>query len=74
MILLYILGFACLAHVVADFGIHLNLPQKPFQCDMCMGFWLSFIPLTIMYGFLGLVSSGIVAVLADVIYRLKEKL
>lgn len=65
---------ACLAHLAADFSIHFRLPAKPFQCDMCLGWWLSLFPFIVLHGWTGIPMAAITAVLADVIYRLKEKL
>jgi hypothetical protein len=69
-----IIGLACLANLAVDVGQHFNLPEKPFRCDMCMGFWISVLPLTLLYGFKGFCSAGIVAVLANIIFKLNEKI
>lgn len=67
--LLNIIGAACLGHLLADFNTHFNLPQKPFQCDMCMSFWVSIIPFILIYGLSGLFYSAISAVLSNLIYK-----
>ena len=77
MILIEILGMACLAHLVVDFLQSLNkeyLNKKPFSCDMCMGFWISILPFVAQYGFRGLAASAIAGVVADLIFRLKNRL
>jgi hypothetical protein len=71
-LLTYIIGFACLAHLVVDFITSLDLPElpdKPFRCDMCMAYWISIIPMMVAYGFEGILYSAISAVLANYIYK-----
>lgn len=76
MILLELLGLACLTHLIVDFiqTLDLPLPNKPFKCDMCLGYWISMIPLILAYGIHGFAYAAIVGVLADIIYRIKERL
>lgn len=72
-----LIGLACLVHILVDFISSFDLPElpnKPFRCELCMGFWLSILPLTIMYGATGLLAAPIVGVLADLIFRLKNRL
>ena len=69
-----IIGLACLANLIVDMAIHFDLPEKPFQCDMCMGFWISVGPLTILHGFKGFCAAGIVAILANIIFKINEKI
>jgi len=74
MILLQILGFACLAHLAADMAQHFKLPQKPFQCGMCMGYWLSFIPLIVQFGLMGILYAAMAGVTSELIYRIINRL
>jgi len=69
-----IIGLACLANLLVDIASHFNLPEKPFQCDMCMGFWISVLPLSYLYGWEGFCASGIVAILSNIIFKLNEKI
>ena len=72
MILLQIIGFASLAHIVVDFIEYLDIswiPEKPFKCDLCMGFWISVVPLTIEYGMVGVLLAAISGVCANIIYK-----
>ena len=69
-----IIGLACLTQLIVDIAIHFDLPEKPFQCDQCMGFWISVLPLSYLYGFEGFAASGIVAVLANIIFKINEKI
>jgi hypothetical protein len=72
MILLQILGFACLAHLIVDMITHLDikwLPEKPFKCDMCMGYWISIIPFMIQFGLVGILYAAISGVTANLIYK-----
>lgn len=74
--ILDIIGWVCITHLIVDFisTLNLNIPNKPFKCDMCMGTWLSLIPLCISYGFRGVFLSAIVGILADILFRLKQRL
>ena len=76
MILLQILGFACLAHLAADLISYVSpeLPQKPFQCNMCIGFWLSFVPLTVQFGLMGTLYAAMAAITSELIYRVINRL
>ena len=76
--MLELLGWACVAHIAVDFITELDvkerLPIKPFKCDMCFGYWISVIPLVYSHGLNGFLYAGIVGILADVIFRLKDRL
>ena len=75
--LITILGLACFAHLLVDFLQELDIQffqQKPFNCELCMGFWLSIGILCGMHGWIGVPMAAITGVLADVIYRLKGRL
>ena len=76
--ILQIIGFTALTHLVVDFINHLDvdnrLDNKPWKCDMCMGYWISLFPLTIQYGLQGILAASVVGVLSDVLFRIKTKL
>lgn len=69
-----IIGFAALAHLVADMAAYLELPQKPFQCSLCMGFWISILPMFIMYGLQGILAAALTAITSEILYRLIQRL
>lgn len=76
-ILIELIGYASLGHILVDFMQNLNLKElntKPFNCDMCFSTWYSVLPLTICYGLKGILYSAIVGVLADIIFKLKQRL
>jgi len=73
-LIISIIGLACIANLIVDVAQHFDLPEKPFQCDMCVGFWFSVGPLTYQYGFTGFCAAGIVAILANIIFKLNEKI
>ena len=66
-----VIGFACLAHLVTDFIDHMewSLPDKPFRCDMCMGYWISIIPFFLQFGLHGVLLAAITGVTANLIYK-----
>lgn len=74
--ILQILGFACLAHLAADLISYLSpeLPQKPWQCNMCMGWWLSFIPFIWQFGLIGILYAAITGIVSELIYRIINRL
>lgn len=77
MILLELLGYASLIHIIVDFISNLDLPEipnKPFKCDLCMGYWLSVLPLVVTHGARGILLAGIVGVVADLIFRIKNRI
>lgn len=73
-----LIALACLTHLVVDFIVTIDtkdlLQMKPFKCDMCMGFWLSVVPLVYVNGLIGIPYAAAVGVMADLIYRLKQRL
>ena len=75
--ILELIGYAALGHILVDFITELDLPEipnKPFKCDMCFTTWYSVLPLTIQYGLKGILYAAIAGVLADLIFRLKQRL
>lgn len=75
--ILQIIGLACLAHILVDFIQHWDkeyLNIKPLNCELCMGTWISIVPLTLQFGWEGFCASAIVGVLSDVIYRIKQRI
>lgn len=73
-----IVGFACLGHLLVDFIDTMDergwLPQKPFKCDMCMTFWVSLWPLIHIYQSEGILAAACASILADFIFRLKQRI
>ena len=73
-----LIALACLTHLIVDFIVTIDtkelLQMKPFKCDMCMGFWLTVVPLILVSGLIGVAYAAAVGVLADLIYRLKQRL
>lgn len=72
-----ILGFASLGAILVDFIDTIDtkqiLPQKPFKCALCLGYWYSVIPLVAMYGLNGFLYAGIVGVTTETIDRYLNK-
>jgi len=69
-----ILGLAALAHLMVDIFQYLEINFKPFNCNLCMGFWLSLFPLVIQYGNDGFLAAAMTGVTSEVIYRLIQRL
>ena len=68
--ILFILGMASLTHLVTDLLQPLpELPNKPFKCNMCLGFWLSIIPASALYGWEGILVSAITGIVSETIYK-----
>ena len=72
--ILHILGFACLAHLFADVAQYFEWQMKPFQCNMCMGFWLSIIPFIPIYGLEAPLISAITGITSEIIYRIINRI
>ena len=74
--ILQLIGWASLAHILIDLIEELNIkvPNKPFKCNLCLGYWISVIPLTIQYGLSGIVYAAISGVLSEVIFRVINRL
>ena len=70
-----ILGLASLAHLAVEFfTTHMEMNYKPFNCNLCMGFWLSVFPLVILYHNEGFLAAGITAIVSEVIYRAIQRI
>jgi hypothetical protein len=69
-----IIGFAALAHLMVEFFQHLEINTKPWSCNLCFGFWLSLLPMVIMYGGDGFLAAAMTGVTSEVIYRLIQRL
>ena len=69
-----ILGLACLAHLAADMFQYLEINTKPFNCNLCLGFWISLFPMVIMYGNTGFLGAAVTGVVSEGIYRLLNRL
>ena len=71
--LLNIIGFASLTHLIVDLIITIDkqdkVPQKPFKCDMCLGFWLSLPFNILMYGWEGVLISAITGITANLLTK-----
>ena len=67
-----VIGFACLANLITDFISHFDwptLPDKPWRCDMCMGYWISVIPFVVQFGLSGFLLAAITGITANLIYK-----
>lgn len=70
-----IIGVACMGAVLQNFDWYqtllkaTHLEMKPFNCTLCMTFWLTVIPNFGLYGFRGILYSFIEAVAAELIDR-----
>ena len=73
MVLLDILGLSCIALLIVDLidtiDVGLKVPQKPFKCALCMGFWVSLVPMCVMYGWRGPILAGISSLVTELIDR-----
>ena len=74
-----ILGLACMGAMLQNFTPYQEmlkatyLEMKPFNCTLCMTFWLTVIPNFGLYGFRGVLYSFIEAVAAELIDRQLNK-
>lgn len=65
-LIISILGAAALGHLVADFNQQFTwLPDKPTKCNMCMTFWLTFLPFIFLYEWQGLLYAALAAVISE---------
>lgn len=68
-----ILGVACFGGVLQEVPLWqrfleaLHLDVKPFNCPLCLTFWVSLAPFIITEGPIGIFSSIVAAVLAELI-------
>lgn len=70
-----ILALAALAHLVAQFLEDNNILQfKPFNCNLCLGFWLALVPGFIDYDIWGIPFAALVGVAAETIYKILNRL
>ena len=72
-----ILTLAALAHLVVEFLQDLNLEwlnQRPFNCNLCAGYWLALLPGFVEYGLWGMPFAALVGLTSEVIYRLLQRL
>lgn len=72
-----ILGWASLAAIWVDFIDTLDteqkLPQKPFKCALCSGFWLSVLPMIYVHNLEGILYAAIAGVTSEIIDRYLNK-
>ena len=73
IMILHILGFASLAHLLGDLFQHMEINTKPFNCNLCLGFWVSLVPMIILYQNEGFLLSAITGVISEGIYRILTK-
>lgn len=66
-----ILAIASLAILVINHDLYKSVEwkRKPFTCALCMGWWLSLVPLTLIHNWWGPVYAALVAVLVEFIDR-----
>lgn len=72
-----ILTLAALAHLVVDFIQDLGIEQfnrKPFNCNLCMGYWLALLPGFIEYGVWGMPFAALVGLTSELIYRILQRI
>ena len=73
--ILLIIGFAAMAHLIAEFLYpYHQIPDKPWKCNLCSGFWYSIIPFTILYGWHGVLLAAITGVTSESIYKILNRL
>lgn len=74
-LIIEILAWASLTHLIVQFFEDNNILQfKPFNCEKCLGFWLSVGPNFAFYGAKGILLSALIGVTADQIYKLTNRL
>lgn len=70
-----IMALAALGHLVAQFCEDNGILQfKPFNCNLCVSFWIALIPGFIEYGMWGLPFAALVGVTSEVIYKILNRL
>jgi len=73
--ILEILGFASLAHLGAEFLSRYDwLPDKPFKCNLCSGFWYSIGPFLALYGWKGILIAGMTGIISEALYKILNRL
>jgi hypothetical protein len=73
--ILQILGFAALAHLAAEFMYpYHQIPDKPFKCNLCLGFWISIIPYFFQWGISAVLLAAITGVASETIYKILNRL
>ena len=69
-----IIALGCLGHLAVDFIQNMDtynvLPEKPFKCDMCMGYWISVLPLVFEYGVWGWALAAVSGVISNLLTKL----
>lgn len=75
ILILDILGFAALGHLITEFLYSNQMLQfKPFNCNMCLTFWISLLPFMVEDGLYGLPMAAIAGVVSETIYKLLQRL
>lgn len=75
--LIDILALAATAHVIVEFLQNLDIPlfnRKPFNCNLCAGFWLALIPGFTMYDIWGIPFAALTAIASEMIYKILNRL
>lgn len=73
--IIFILGIASLAHIIADFLEQFpEVPNKPLKCNLCLGTWLCLLPACVMYGYEGILVAAITGVVSETIYRILNRI
>lgn len=73
--ILFILGFASIANLMTDLLDRFpELPNKPFKCNMCSGFWYSILPAIVLYGLEGILISAITGMTSELLYRITNRI
>lgn len=69
--IILILGIACLVILAINHDVYqvLSPKFKPFTCALCMGFWVSVLPLIFIYGWYGIPYAALAAVITEFIDR-----
>jgi len=68
--ILFILGMACIGHILADFLEQFDkLSNKPWKCNLCLTTWLTLIPAMVLYGWKGILVAAIAGVVSETIYK-----
>lgn len=70
-----IIGLACLAHLATEFfTTHMEFNYKPFNCNLCMGWWVALFPMVVHYGLEGFLGAAVTGIASETIYRLLNRI
>jgi len=69
-LIISILGAAGLGHLGADFLSRYEwLWDKPFKCNMCLTFWLSFTPFIFQNGYEGIFYAALASIISELYFK-----